>query len=151
MTVIRSLINLEKKLKSLKNNQENKILNFRFKLNIFNIQKIKLNISQYLKSSYTSKNSLQTSYKVLHNLTIIVKVQTKVKNFSSYSNNFFLLLIFYLFAPLKDDTDSAHSISLEDLRISEKSICCCCGIGTRNAVKPTIKRDQQLQLFKVNI
>lgn len=52
----------------------------------------------------------------------------------------------------EDDTDSVHSISLEDLRITEKSACCCssCGVSTRN-VNPTLKRDQQWQLFKVNI
>lgn len=44
------------------------------------------------------------------------------------------------------ESESVRSSS-EDLRITEKSICCC-SIDSRN---PTIKRDRQLQLFKVNI
>lgn len=44
------------------------------------------------------------------------------------------------------DSESVCSSS-EDLKIKEKSICCCV-IDSRN---PTIKRDRQLQLFKVNI
>lgn len=47
-----------------------------------------------------------------------------------------------------DESESIHSMSLEDLKINDKSICCC-GIDSRN-INPTIKRDRQLQLFKVN-
>ncbi|XP_070495647.1 uncharacterized protein [Chironomus tepperi] len=50
---------------------------------------------------------------------------------------------------LNDDSESIHSMSLEDLKISEKSNCCC-GIDSRN-INPTIKRDRQLQLFKMII